>query len=98
MKFLFVVVPQIVTICTMLHSLLPPWEVLNDFPRTQKGYKVFIYTLGYVGGSARSTVPWNKAISISNPNGVNTTGVSKTTMTVPVDVITETEVKPPEGS
>jgi hypothetical protein len=94
-KFFLVIIPQIVTACTILHSVLPPWEIFADFPRVQKGYKVFIYTIGYVGGSARSSVPWNKSISINNPDGVNTTGVSKTTISLPVDVTTETAVKPP---
>lgn len=45
-----------VGLCSLLHSLLPPWEFLDDFPRAQKFYKVFIYVIGYVGINARSTV------------------------------------------
>ena len=78
---------------SVLHTFLPPWDFLNDFPRAQKYYKAFVFFVGYVAISARSTV--NKSISINNPNGVNTTGVSTTTTSVPVEVTTTTEVKPP---
>lgn len=90
-------ITEVVASASLLHTLLPPWEAFDDFPGVQKYYKVLIYFVGYVALNGRSSVPWNKAISINNPNGVNTTGVSKTTVSVPVDVVTETEVKPNDG-
>jgi hypothetical protein len=47
---------QVVYVCTILHTFMPPWEVLNDFPNAQKYYKVAVYVIGYGAGSARSTV------------------------------------------
>lgn len=58
-----------VGVCTMLHTFLPPWEILDDFPTVQKYYKVLVYFVGYVAGNARSTV--YRSISINNPKGVN---------------------------
>lgn len=79
---------------SILHTFfLPPWEFLSDFPRAQKCYKAFVYFVGFVAVSGRSTI--FKSISINNPDGVNTTGVSTTTVVVPVDVVTTTPVKPP---
>lgn len=84
-----------VTFCaSIFHTFLPPWEFLDDFPTAQKYYKVFVYFVGYVAVSGRSAVPYNKGISINNPAGYNTTGETTTTVSVPVDVKTTTEVKP----
>lgn len=47
---------RIVAICSVLHTLLPPWEVLNDFPSAQKYYKVLIYTISYASLNGRSAV------------------------------------------
>lgn len=55
---------QVCTICSLLHSALPPWDFLADFPRTQKVYKVIIYIIGYIALNARSTL--YKSISVSN--------------------------------
>ena len=78
---------------SILHTFLPPWEFLNDFPMVQKYYKALVYFIGYVAISGRSTA--YKSLSINNPQGVNTTGTSTTTVAVPVDVVTTTSVKPP---
>lgn len=48
------VATQTVTICSILHTVLPPWEKLNNYPRLQKAYKLFIYIIGYVAVSGRS--------------------------------------------
>jgi hypothetical protein len=61
-----------VGVCSILHTILPPWEFLNDFPRAQKVYKVLIYLVGYIALNARSAV--YKTISIQNPDGVNGNG------------------------
>lgn len=53
--------------CSVLHSVLPPWDFLNDFPNAQKIYKVLIYVIGYVALNGRSTV----YRSISTTNGSN---------------------------
>lgn len=47
---------QIVAVCSLLHTMLPPWELLNDYPRIQKAYKLFVYTVGWFALNARSTV------------------------------------------
>jgi hypothetical protein len=76
---------------SILHTFLPPWEFLNDFPRAQKYYKACVYVVGYVAISGRSTA--YKSLSINNPDGVNTTGTSTKTVSVPVEVTTTTPVK-----
>jgi len=49
-------VTETVFISSILHTLLPPWDFLNDFPRAQKYYKVLIYIIGYAAGNGRSAV------------------------------------------
>lgn len=53
-----------VVVCSILHSVLPPWDFLSDFPRAQKFYKAAIYAIGYVALNARSTV-YSKTLSQS---------------------------------
>jgi len=55
---LWTIYTNVVTISSHAHSLLPPWdaEPFAPFPTFQKYYRVFIYILGYVGASYRSTV------------------------------------------
>lgn len=43
-----------VSVCSVLHTTLPPWEKLNNYPRLQRAYKLFIYIIGYVAVSGRS--------------------------------------------
>lgn len=43
-----------VSVCSVLHTTLPPWEKLNNHPRLQAVYKMFIYVIGYVAVSGRS--------------------------------------------
>ena len=52
------------TACSHLHSVLPPWEFLDDFPTVQKYYKAFIYFIGYVAANYRSSA--YKSISTQN--------------------------------
>lgn len=47
---------EIVVVSSLLHSFLPPWDFLNEFPRAQKYYKLFVYVIGYVALNGRSTV------------------------------------------
>lgn len=47
---------EVVAACSVLHTILPPWDFLNDFPTAQKFYKVFIYLVGYAALNGRSTV------------------------------------------
>lgn len=63
------IVFDVVVVCSVLHSTLPPWDFLNDFPRAQKIYKVSIYLIGYIAINARSTI--YKTISTQTPGGVN---------------------------
>ena len=57
---------HIIVACSIAHSLLPPWDFLDQFPTAQKYYKLFIYVVGYVALNGRSTV--YKSISVA-PNG-----------------------------
>lgn len=52
-----------VMVCSLLHTLLPPWDMLSDFPSAQRYYKLVVYIVGYVGLTGRSTV--YKSISMS---------------------------------
>lgn len=58
---------NVVTVSSHLHSLLPPWDgdAIAAFPTFQKWYRLFIYFLGYVAASYRSSVH----PSISTQNG-----------------------------
>lgn len=62
---IFDVVTGLTFVCSLLHSLLPPWDGFGDFPRFQKYYKAFVYTVGYLGVNARSAIH----PSISTQNG-----------------------------
>lgn len=75
MHHFFDIATAIVTICSILHTMLPPWEALNDFPRAQKYYKLAVYVIGYLALSGRSTL--YKSISIQNPAGVNSPEVKQ---------------------
>lgn len=57
---------HIIVGCSLAHSVLPPWDFLDQFPTAQKYYKLFIYVIGYVALNGRSTV--YKSISV-NGNG-----------------------------
>jgi predicted membrane channel-forming protein YqfA (hemolysin III family) len=59
---------EVVTICSVLHAVLPPWEALNDFPTAQKYYKLFVYLVGYIALNWRSTL-WQ---SLSTADGSKT--------------------------
>ena len=59
----------VIVICSILHTFLPPWDFLNDFPRAQKYYKLVVYVIGYVAGNARSTV--YKSISTKEGSSVS---------------------------
>jgi hypothetical protein len=63
-----------VTICSFLHTVMPPWETFNDFPRAQKVYKVIVYTVGYVALNGRSTLYQ----SLSTGSGTKASDVVKT--------------------
>lgn len=62
-----------IIVCSILHSTLPPWDFLNDFPTLQKYYKLLIYVIGYVALNARSTV--YKSISTTQPTQPPQSGV-----------------------
>jgi hypothetical protein len=47
---------EIVAIASVAHTLLPPWEVFNDYPTFQKAYKLFVFIVGYVALNGRSTI------------------------------------------
>jgi hypothetical protein len=62
-------VPVIVTVCSILHTMLPPWDFLNEFPASQRYYRLLVYIIGFVALNARSTV--YQKISVNNPQGPN---------------------------
>ena len=88
------IVAEISFCCSILHSVLPPWDWASNYPKTQKVYRIFVYAVGYAAMNARSTI--FHELSINNPEGVNTTGTSTTTKKVPIEVTTTTETKPNE--
>src|SRR6266702_3767255 len=47
---------EVVAAASLLHTILPPWEALNDFPNAQKYYKLLVYIVGYAALNGRSTV------------------------------------------
>jgi hypothetical protein len=59
----------VIAISSLLHTFLPPWDFLDPWPGVQKYYKAFVYVVGYMALSGRSTV--YKSISVSNPTGPN---------------------------
>lgn len=68
---LYTFIAQISFACSLLHTFLPPWDFLNDFPTVQKIYKAFIYVIGYMAGNGRSTV----YPGLSTSNGTKTSRV-----------------------
>jgi len=71
---LWTIVTNVVTICSVLHGILPPWDFLKDYPRAQAAYKVFVYLVGYVAVNLRSTLYQ----SISTDNGTKLSDAAKT--------------------
>lgn len=61
-----------IAICSVLHTVLPPWEAFNDFPTLQKYYKLLLYVIGYAALNGRSTV-WQ---SVSTKNGTQPSPVA----------------------
>lgn len=47
---------ETVAVCSILHTVLPPWEALSDFPAAQKYYKLLIFFIGYLALNGRSTI------------------------------------------
>lgn len=59
---------ETIVVCSLLHTFLPPWDFLNDFPRAQKYYKLAVYIIGYVALNGRSTV-YRSLSTTQNGNG-----------------------------
>lgn len=66
---------RVVLVCSLLHSFMPPWESLQDFPKAQKYYKLGLYVIGYIAINGRSTI----YPSISTQNGTKISQVAKQT-------------------
>lgn len=66
-------VSRVVLLCSILHTLLPSWEGLSFSPKFQNGYRIFIYIIGGVAISLRSTVH----PSISTQNGTQISQAAK---------------------
>jgi len=77
---------EVVTVCSLLHTFLPPWDFLQDFPKAIRYYKLFIYAIGYVALNGRSTV-YQKTIAM--PNQVPTPMVLEASPKTPVVVVDE---------
>ena len=71
---LWTIAAETVAVCSILHTFLPPWDFLNDFPRVQKYYKLLVYVVGYIAINGRSTV--YKSISVKQ-NGDSQKGDEK---------------------
>jgi len=56
---------EVVAGSSLLHTILPPWEALSDFPGAQRYYKLLVYIVGYVALNGRSTL----YASVSTKNG-----------------------------
>lgn len=63
---------ETVVVSSILHTMLPPWDFLNDFPRAQKYYKLVVYLVGYVALNARSTVYQSVSMKNQQANGNGT--------------------------
>jgi hypothetical protein len=64
----------VIAVCSAAHSLLPPWDFLNEYPRAQRAYKLLIYIVGYVALNARSTM--YPILSTGNGTGPSIVGAS----------------------
>ncbi len=62
---------HLIATCSILHSLLPPWDFLDPWPRAQKYYKAVIYVIGYMALNGRSTVYRSISTQQSPPPGPN---------------------------
>jgi hypothetical protein len=47
---------QIIVGASILHAILPPYDVLNDFPNAQKYYKLLLAIVAYVALNVRTKV------------------------------------------
>lgn len=65
---------HIIVGASILHSFLPPWDFLSDYPRAQKAYKLVIYVIGYVALNARSSL----YPALSTKDGTITSQITKT--------------------
>lgn len=83
-----------VVACSALHNLLPPWDFLKDFPRTQKVYKALVYVIGYIALNWRSTL-W-QTLSTQNGQRPSTAALNAAPSLTEVEapVQTEQEKKP----
>lgn len=70
---LWTIVTNVVTICSVLHTVLPPWDFLSDFPRVQAVYKLFVYIVGYIAVNARSAL----YTQLSTANGTKVSDAAK---------------------
>lgn len=73
MHTVYDVVSGVIIFCSLVHTILPPWDGYADFPRFQKYYKACVYTVGYIALNARSTVH----PSISTAEGTKVSDLSQ---------------------
>lgn len=74
-----------VVVCSVLHTFLPPWDFLNDFPKAQKYYKLIVYIIGYIGVNGRSTVYRSISVQNGHQNGNGAPQVAPTPAQPPRD-------------
>jgi hypothetical protein len=64
---------QIVVGASILHVILPPYDVFNDFPTLQKYYKLFVAIVAWLALNVRTKViqayPSIKALNTSGSSG-----------------------------
>ena len=46
----------LVSICSILHLILPAYEIFDDFPEFKKYYKVFVLIIGSIALNKRQSV------------------------------------------
>lgn len=49
-------VTGVIAVCSLLHTVLPPWEIFNDYPSIQKWYKLMVIIIGALALNGRSRI------------------------------------------
>lgn len=53
---LWIIVSNLVSVCSMLHLILPPYETFSDYPTFQKYYKLVVLIVGNIALNKRESV------------------------------------------
>jgi len=66
-----------VAVCSVLYSILPPFELFGDYPSLQKAYKLFLGIIGSLAVNGRSKL----YPSLSTNNGNTTSQAASAAVT-----------------